>query len=188
MQIFELHFLKINRIWIFTRLPNDFFTIIHFQTLARKFKFLKFKAKIPQTDDIFPSEQNWRIFEFLVSEPPQNSQKVQNFDIFLIVVVFLGTLEEYLNLRDKESAFEDICGNFHPNHMSKVAEEMILAVIEGKPDKMKLTGELLDFLVIKHALLPTQLQNAFNTVLEFSEDLIYDVPKLWDNIAMVLGM
>jgi len=71
--------------------------------------------------------------------------------------------------------------------MSKVAEEMILAVIEGKPDKMKMTGELLDYLVIKHALLPTQLQNAFNTVLEFSEDLIYDVPKLWDNIAMVLA-
>ena len=133
-----------------------------------------------------------KIDEFLNSwflNLPKTSKKSQilKIRIFKFLRYFIGTLEEYLNLRDKESAFEDICGNFHPNHMSKVAEEMILAVIEGKPDKMKLTGELLDYLVIKHALLPTQLQNAFNTVLEFSEDLIYDVPKLWDNIAMVLG-
>ena len=77
-----------------------------------------------------------------------------------------GTLEEYLNLEDPESAFTDVCSHFHPNHMSRVAEEMIFGVIEDKPSKMKKTGELLDSLVIKHALLPTQLQNAFNQLLQ----------------------
>ena len=98
-----------------------------------------------------------------------------------------GTLEEYLSLKDKESAFQDVCSHFHPNHMSRVAEEMISYAIENKPDKMKLTGELLDSLVMKHALLPTQLQNAFNQLLQISTDLEVDIPKLWDNIAMVLG-
>ena len=71
--------------------------------------------------------------------------------------------------------------------MSKVAEEMILNVIDAKPVKMKKTGELLDSLVIKHALLPTQLQNAFDNVLDLSEEFVVDIPKLWDNIAMTLG-
>ena len=98
-----------------------------------------------------------------------------------------GTLEEYLNLEDSDSAFTDVCSHFHPNHMSRVAEEMIFGVIEDKPSKMKKTGELLDSLVIKHALLPTQLQNAFNQLLQISTDLEVDIPKLWDNIAMVLA-
>ena len=99
-----------------------------------------------------------------------------------------GTLDEYLkNCCDVESTFEDICKSFHPKHMQDVAYTMILAVLEDKPTNMKKTGELLDKLVTKHALLPSQLEDALLSLLEETGDLEIDIPKLWENIGVILG-
>jgi len=97
-----------------------------------------------------------------------------------------GIVDEYLQLCDKNSAMEDVCTDFHPDHMKDVAEEIVLYVIEKKLKDVKKTGELLDFLVTKHALLPSQLENAFYIILDMSPDLIIDIPTLMQNIAMLL--
>ena len=52
---------------------------------------------------------------------------------------------------------------------------------------MKKTGELLAALVTKHALLPSQLENALLSLLDESSDLEIDIPKLWENVGMILG-
>ena len=82
---------------------------------------------------------------------------------------------------------EDICLDFHPDHMKDVAEEIVMYVIEKKLKDVKKTGELLDFLVTKHALLPSQLENAFYILLDMSPDLIIDIPTLMQNVAMLLS-
>lgn len=97
-----------------------------------------------------------------------------------------GIVDEYLQLCDKNSTMEDICLDFHPDHMKDVAEEIVMYVIEKKLKDVKKTGELLDFLVTKHALLPSQLENAFYILLDMSPDLIIDIPTLMQNVAMLL--
>ena len=96
-------------------------------------------------------------------------------------------MDEYLQLCDKNSTMEDICLDFHPDHMKDVAEEIVMYVIEKKLKDVKKTGELLDFLVTKHALLPSQLENAFYILLDMSPDLIIDIPTLMQNVAMLLS-
>lgn len=97
-------------------------------------------------------------------------------------------IEEYLHSSNAESALQDVCADFHPSHMRDVATAMLMKVLEGNSKDMMKTGELLDYLVDKHALLPSQLQNAFfNEVFDPSSDLEIDIPKLWENVAMILG-
>lgn len=96
-------------------------------------------------------------------------------------------VDEYLSLLNPKSALEDICADFHPDHMKDVAEHMVTHVIEKKPKDIQKTGTLLDILVTEHALLPSQLENAFVYILEMSSDLEIDIPKLWENISMLLA-
>lgn len=99
-----------------------------------------------------------------------------------------NVIDEYLHSGNAESALQDVCADFHPSHMKDVATAMLMKVLEGNSKDMTKTGELLDYLVDKHALLPSQLQNAFfNEVFDHSSDLEIDIPKLWENVAMILG-
>jgi translation initiation factor 4G len=96
-------------------------------------------------------------------------------------------VDEALHLGNTQSALDDICADFHPDHMKDVAEFVLLHVIEKKLKDIQKTGELLDYLVTKHALLPSQLENAFYIILDMSADLEIDIPKLWENVSMLLG-
>jgi len=98
-----------------------------------------------------------------------------------------GIVDEYLNLCDADSAFQDVCTDLHPEHMKNMAEQILMHVIEKKLKDIKKTGELLDYLVIKHALLPSQLENAFYFLLDMSPDLIIDIPTLMQNVSMLLA-
>lgn len=98
-----------------------------------------------------------------------------------------GIVDEYLNLCDADSALQDVCADFHPDHMKDVAEQILMHVIEKKLKDIKKTGELLDYLVTKHALLPSQLENAFYYLLDMSTDLIIDIPTLMQNVSMLLA-
>jgi translation initiation factor 4G len=96
-------------------------------------------------------------------------------------------VDECLHLGNTQSALDDICADFHPDHMKDVAEYVLLHVIEKKLKDIQKTGELLDYLVTKHALLPSQLENAFYIILDMSADLEIDIPKLWENVSMLLA-
>ena len=96
-------------------------------------------------------------------------------------------VDECLHLGNTQGALDDICADFHPDHMKDVAEYVLLHVIEKKLKDIQKTGELLDYLVTKHALLPSQLENAFYIILDMSADLEIDIPKLWENVSMLLG-
>lgn len=98
-----------------------------------------------------------------------------------------SVIAEYLHLASAESALDDICKDFHPSHMKDVSEKILMEVLERNSKDMTKTGELLDYLVTKHALLPSQLEAAFFTVFEFSLDLEIDIPMLWQNVGMILG-
>merc|ERR1719431_2010596 len=69
-----------------------------------------------------------------------------------------GIVDEFLSIDNATSALEDVCSDFHPDHMKDVAEEIVMYVIEKKLKDIKKTGELLDNLVTKHALLPSQFE------------------------------
>ena len=96
-------------------------------------------------------------------------------------------VDEYLSLCDPASSFEDVKADFHPDHMKDVAEHMLSHVIDKKAKENKKTGELLDYLVNRHALLPSQLENAIYAIFEISSDLEIDIPDLWKNVGFLLG-
>jgi len=96
-------------------------------------------------------------------------------------------VDEYLSLGDPASSFEDVKADFHPDHMKDVAEHMLSHVIDKKAKENKKTGELLDYLVNRHALLPSQLENAIYAIFEISSDLEIDIPDLWKNVGFLLA-
>lgn len=98
-----------------------------------------------------------------------------------------SVIDEYLFNCDLESAYSDVCGEFHPSMMATVAEEWITSVLEKHEEEVKKTGNLLNFLVTKHVLLPRQFSEAVKSILQYASDYAIDIPKFWDFIGILIG-
>ena len=97
-------------------------------------------------------------------------------------------LEEYLLNCDADSAYNDVCSDFHPSHMILVVEEIIVQVLEQTKIKaLTMAGQLLDTLVSKYVLLPKNMEEGLCNLLQYGSDMELDIPKFWEYIGTIIG-
>ena len=99
-------------------------------------------------------------------------------------------VDEFVTNCDAESAYNDVCTDFHPTNMAKVAEGIISHVLEKTKDilqTLKMAGQLLDSLVKKNVLLPQNMVEAVSNTIEFGSDMEIDIPKFWEYLGAIIG-
>ena len=98
-----------------------------------------------------------------------------------------NTVDEFVNNCDAESAYIDVCTEFHPTHMAKVVEGIISHFLESKTKAIKMAGQLLDLLVKKNVLLPQNMVEAVSNTIEYGSDMEIDIPMIWEYLGAIIG-
>ena len=96
-------------------------------------------------------------------------------------------VDEFVTNCDAESAYNDVCTDFHPTNMAKVVEEIISHCLESKTKALKMAGQLLDSLVKKNVLLPQNMVEAVSNTIEIGSDMEIDIPKFWEYLGAIIG-
>jgi len=96
-------------------------------------------------------------------------------------------LKEFINNVDYNEAIKEIGEKFTSETIATFVESALNIVLEGSDKARSLTGTLLSQLVKKHMLTERQYLAGLNTLLEIAEDLLVDIPKLWDFMAQIVA-
>jgi len=96
-------------------------------------------------------------------------------------------LNEYLHNYDFDEAIKEIGEKFSHETMAKFVEVVLNNVLERTSTHRTRSGELVAQLLKKSMLIEDQFLVALNSVLEFAEDLLVDVPKFWDFLAEIVA-
>lgn len=96
-------------------------------------------------------------------------------------------LNEFLHNVDFTEAIKEIGEKFSPETVVKFVENVLNNVLERSDLARTRSGELVAQLIKKHMLTEDQFLVALNSILEFAEDLLVDVPKFWDFLAEIVA-
>lgn len=96
-------------------------------------------------------------------------------------------LNEFLHNYDFEEAIKEIGEKFSHETVVKFVEVVLNNVLERSSSHRTRSGELVAQLLKKNMLMEDQFLMALNSVLEFAEDLLVDVPKFWDFLAEIVA-
>jgi translation initiation factor 4G len=95
-------------------------------------------------------------------------------------------LDEFLHNCDFNEACICIKEKFHSSTMSLFVELVFTLILERSEKARTQIGGLLKELVKKELLMPSLYQTGLASILSMAEDLLVDIPKLWDFIADIL--
>jgi len=96
-------------------------------------------------------------------------------------------LDEFLHNCDYNEACTCIKEEFHSSTISLFVELSFSSVLERSEKARSQVGNLLKELVKKDLLTPSLYQTGLDGILKMAEDLLVDIPKLWDFIADILA-
>jgi len=96
-------------------------------------------------------------------------------------------LKEFLNVCDYGEAYQCVIDKFHAETIHLFVENSYNSVIEEKPLMRSRAGSLLSNLVKKELCSPEAYLQGLGAFLEFSPDLIVDIPKLWEFLAVIVA-
>jgi len=96
-------------------------------------------------------------------------------------------LDEFLHNCDLNEACICIKEKFHSSTISLFVELVFTLVLERSEKARTQVGQLLKELVKKDMLTPSLYQTGLDGILKMAEDLLVDIPKLWDFIADILA-
>jgi len=96
-------------------------------------------------------------------------------------------LDEFLHNCDYKEALQCISDKFHASTITSFVEVTYNEVLERSEKARRLGGTLLSELVKNGLLSPPQYHAGLSEVLKMAEDLLVDIPKLWDFIADILA-
>ena len=97
-------------------------------------------------------------------------------------------MQEYFHNNDEKEALECTYEKFHSSTIALFVEAAVLEVLEGKSSQRSQLGSFLALLVRNGALVSDQFAQGVNSVLEYANDLLVDIPKMWDFLAEVLAV
>ena len=95
-------------------------------------------------------------------------------------------LEEFLSVCDYNEAYQCIMEKFHSETIDAFVENTYNKVIESSEKNRRSAGTLLGNLVQRRLLPPAAYLAGLNAILEFAEDLMVDIPRFWDALAVIL--
>ena len=93
----------------------------------------------------------------------------------------------FLFLHPLQEAIACICEKFSPSSISMFVENLINDTLEKSSDSRILAGRLLNKLVIKNLLLAEQYQAGLSQILQWSSDLIIDIPNYFTALGEIIG-
>jgi len=96
-------------------------------------------------------------------------------------------LEEYLHLKDTEATVKEIAEKFAATTITAFVEAVLNSVIEKNEKARVATGGLIAVMVTKGMLGEEQFLTALDSVLQYAEDLLVDIPKFWDFLAQIVA-
>merc|ERR1712142_407253 len=96
-------------------------------------------------------------------------------------------LKEFCHNVDYNEAIKEIGEKFSPETIAQFVEIVLNKVLEGSDKARSLTGTLLSQLVKKHMVTEKQYLEGLNVLLSMAEDLLVDIPKLWDFMAQIVA-
>jgi len=97
-------------------------------------------------------------------------------------------LEEYFHNVDMVEAFNCIAELYHIETINLLVENMLDTVLEMKEKDRINAGKLLSYLLKNESLPRQEFTKGVNTVLEFSEDIVIDIPNFWMYVANTIGI
>ncbi|XP_043492131.1 eukaryotic translation initiation factor 4 gamma 1-like isoform X2 [Polistes fuscatus] len=100
--------------------------------------------------------------------------------------VFNSILKDYLREHSLENAISDVIQTFDNTTFTKFVRESINYVLERSPPERERVSRLMSELIKKNAMPLQHLKDGFSEVVEFVDDLIIDIPKIWTYLAEVL--
>nr|KAF7435190.1 hypothetical protein H0235_003381 [Vespula pensylvanica] len=99
---------------------------------------------------------------------------------------FNSILKDYLREHILENAISDVSQTFDNTTFTKFVRESINFVLEKSPAERERVSRLMSQLIARNILPLQHLKAGFSEVLEFVDDLIIDIPKIWTYLAEVL--
>jgi len=96
-------------------------------------------------------------------------------------------LKEFCHNVDYNEAIKEIGEKFSPETIAQFVEIVLNKVLEGSDKARSVTGTLLSQLVKKHMVTEKQYLEGLNVLLSMAEDLLVDIPKLWDFMAQIVA-
>jgi len=96
-------------------------------------------------------------------------------------------LKEFCHNVDYNEAIKEIGEKFSPETIAQFVEIVLNQVLEQSAKARSLTGTLLSQLVKKHMVTERQYMEGLNVLLSMAEDLLVDIPKLWDFMAQIVA-
>jgi len=96
-------------------------------------------------------------------------------------------LEEYLNNVDPVEAFTCIQELYHMSNIHLLVEFVFNMVVEKKENDRVNAGKLFAYLLRNESLPRKEFLNGVESVLEFAEDLLIDIPQFWGYFGVMVA-
>jgi len=96
-------------------------------------------------------------------------------------------LEEYLHIKDLEATIKEISEKFATNTIAWFVEAVLNSVIEKNEKARVQSGQLISNMLSRGLLGEGQFLSALDSLLQYAEDLLVDIPKFWDFLAQVVA-
>ena len=97
-------------------------------------------------------------------------------------------MELYLQILDIREAFTCICELFHVTNIHYLVEFVFNIVVEKKDKDRVNAGKLLGYLLKNETLPRKEFLNGVESVLEFAEDLLIDIPQFWGYFGAMIAI
>ena len=98
-----------------------------------------------------------------------------------------GLIDEFLGVCDFNEAVTCIIEKFHPTNISWFVEQSLNDVIDSKEKNQRNVGSLFSHFIKKGVMKPDNYLEGLNKFLEFAPDIIVDVPRIWEFLAIILS-
>ena len=96
-------------------------------------------------------------------------------------------IEEYLNNLDLPEAFLCVSEIYHATTVYQLVELVFNVVVEKKETDRINAGKLFAYLLKNESLPRKEFLNGVESVLEFAEDLLIDIPQFWDYFGVMIA-
>jgi translation initiation factor 4G len=95
--------------------------------------------------------------------------------------------EEYLSNCDYAETCRSVCGLFNPNNIATLVEIACSDVLDRSVRDQRKVGELFSSLVRDALLSFDQVAEGLGVILENAQDILVDIPKLWEYLGEILA-
>eukprot|EP00094_Tigriopus_californicus_P006294 TCALIF_06059-PB protein Name:"Similar to Eif4g3 Eukaryotic translation initiation factor 4 gamma 3 (Mus musculus)" AED:0.10 eAED:0.14 QI:762/0.68/0.76/0.88/0.87/0.88/17/1203/1801 len=113
--------------------------------------------------------------------------KILKGDPKIDIQIFKPIIDEYLGTNDMKEVLREIGEKFHPSNIAEFVSCVVEYGLERSDGTRTRLGSLFDVLVKQHYLTESQFLKGWCNVLGAVPDLMVDIPKVWDYLALILA-